>query len=297
MRWLRTQCWPVLWRTINEWQSDDGNRLAASLAYYGVLSLFPLLLVLVSAFGFVQRSWPDMPLRLDVEAFIKSETSPAIAEQLKGGLDDIQRQAGVGGAIGVGILVLAAMGIFSALEDSLYRIWKVPNAPHQGGIWRVVLHVLFHRLKAFVMLFALGLMLVTLFLAMFVLEGVRSHVASWPIPPVTWEWLKLGVGLLVNALFFGLIYKLLAKGPARWSVALLGGLLTACAWELGRQLLAHFLVGNKYNPYGIIGALIAVMLWFYYASTVLLLGAEVVQVVTRRQQEATTPRPNCDRTD
>lgn len=288
MRWLKDHCWPVLWRTIKEWQADDGNRLAASLAYYAVLSLFPLLLCLISAFGFVQRSWPQMPFTVNVVEFIEQETSETVANQLKGGLDDIQRQAGLGGAVGAVILLLAAMGIFSALEDSLYKIWKVANAPHQGGIWRVVLHVLLHRLKAFVMLFALGAMLVVTFLAMFVLDGIRGHVQNWPIPPVAWEWLQLGVGWFVNAVFFTLAYKLLAKGPAKWEVAALGGALAAFAWELGRMLLAQFLVGSKYNPYGIVGALIAVMLWFYYASTILLFGAELVQVVTRRRQEALT---------
>jgi membrane protein len=68
--------------------------------------------------------------------------------------------------------------------------------------------------------------------------------------------------------------------------------LAAVVWEIGRMILAAFLIGNKYSAYGVVGSFIAVMLWIYYASTVVFLGAEYVQVICRRCD----PKPNGEQT-
>jgi membrane protein len=65
----------------------------------------------------------------------------------------------------------------------------------------------------------------------------------------------------------------------RWKEALVGGLLAAIVWAIGKAILLSFLIGEKYSAYGVIGASIGVMLWFYYASAVVFLGAEVVRAL------------------
>jgi membrane protein len=97
----------------------------------------------------------------------------------------------------------------------------------------------------------------------------------------------LGIG--VNALFFGLVYRFMPKRPVGWRRALAGGLLAALLWEIGRQLLTQFLVGSSYTAYGVVGSFILMMLWFNYASMVLLYGAEYVAIGC--QQDAAPCRP------
>ena len=295
--WFTQRIWPTIWRTITEWSDDDGNRLAASMAYYGVLSFFPLLLVLLSIYGFAAKISPA--LQVNLIEWIRDETrSEFLADQVQNVLQEVQTQSIVGGPIGVVGVLLAAIGIFSQLEDAMYRIWKVKNAPKSGGIWWTVWHVLLHRLKAFAMLLVMGLLLMATFFSSFALGTIEKIAAEYVFFADilqwlhdrgginVWHWVHLGLGVTLNSLFFVLIYKLLSKGPVRWHVAILGGFCTALAWEFGRWLLVVFLVGKKYNPYGVIGALLVIMLWFYYASTIVLFGAELIQVITKRKLES-----------
>ncbi len=299
LKLITRRVWPTLWRTICEWSDDDGSRMATSLAYYGVLSFFPMLLVIIAIFGWVTQLWPDLKLQQEglIDEINKTTQNGDLAKLVERVLNEVKSQAILGGPVGVIGVLLASIGIFSQLEDSLYRIWKVKNAPKSGGIWWMVWHVLLHRLKAFAMLLALGVLLMATFFGGFMLAAVEKFAGEWwlatdvldwlhkKIGLDVWRWLHLGVGITLNAVFFTLIYKLLSKGPVRWSVAIIGGFCTSFAWEFGRWLLAWFLVGKKYNAYEVVGALLAIMIWFYYASTILLFGAELIQVISRMKIE------------
>jgi membrane protein len=92
----------------------------------------------------------------------------------------------------------------------------------------------------------------------------------------------------LNALLFTVIYRVLPKQSVRWRDALAGGVLVAIIWEVGQQLLAPLVIGEKYSAYGVVGSFIAVMLWMYYASAVLFIGAEFVQILWRQHRPLTT---------
>jgi membrane protein len=98
---------------------------------------------------------------------------------------------------------------------------------------------------------------------------------------------KYTVGLFV----FTLLLRLLPKAPVRWCDAFHGGLLTAVAWEIGRQVLAIFIARGKYtSAYGVVGAFLAILLWCYYAVTIILLGAEYIHVVRARKRKTRAAR-------
>ena len=87
-----------------------------------------------------------------------------------------------------------------------------------------------------------------------------------------WRLAEIALSAALFWLFFTLIYKSLPKARVRWPEAARGGLLAALLWEATRQLLACFFVGESYTAYGVVGSLIAVMLWIYVASSILFLG-------------------------
>ncbi len=84
-----------------------------------------------------------------------------------------------------------------------------------------------------------------------------------------------------NALLLTVIYKMLPKAPVRWREALGGGVLAAVLWTVGQHVLLYLVVGEKYSAYGVFGALIALMFWFYYASAAVFFGAEFVRALSR----------------
>jgi membrane protein len=185
-------------------------------------------------------------------------------------------------------LLLAAISIFAQFERAFDRVWNIED-PERRGVLAALRSALYERGRAFLMLLGLGLMILVIFFAGLALKGVQKQLQPW-LPEATamlWTAAQFAVSVVLNGLTFALLYRFLPKRPVRWRDALSGGMLVAVSWEIGRQVLATYLIGSKYtNAYGVIGSFLAIMLWVYYASTILLLGCEYVQVVGRRHEAA-----------
>jgi membrane protein len=275
---LREDVWRPLGETVARWQADDGPLLSAAVAYYLALSLFPLLLILVSVLGALARY-------TSVGAGAEEQIIDAIARQGSAELADyvrvtfhrVKEGAGAGGPVGIVTLFVAAMAIFAQFETAFDRIWNVP-ASEAKGLWHKVKHVLLHRLRAFLMLLGIGLFVVAVFVTGLVLSSVHAYAGNViPGGERLWWWIQLAASLVLNAAAFTIVYKALPKVPIRWAEAARGAIVAAVVWEIGRQVLANYVVGEKYTAYGVVGALLAIMLWGYYAAAVIFLGAEYIK--------------------
>ena len=94
------------------------------------------------------------------------------------------------------------------------------------------------------------------------------------------------MGIVLNAVVFTLLYRALPRVRIAWKFAIRGGIVAAGIWEIGRQILASVVIGQHYtSAYGIIGSMLAIMLWIYYAAAVVFVGAEYVEVLRERCHE------------
>ncbi|NQU22359.1 MAG: YihY/virulence factor BrkB family protein [Candidatus Nealsonbacteria bacterium] len=259
--------------------------LAAAMAYYAVLSLFPLLLILISVLGFVLRFSPGaQDAQQQLLELLAENTSAAIAQHVGLVLAEVRMKATVGGPLGVLTLLLAAIGIFTQLERAFDRIWNVEK-PGAKGIVAAVRNVLCHRLRGFLMMLGVGLLIVVAFTAGAVASVVRSLAIGLPHGTMIWSLVEILLSVAVNCLLFTLIYKILPKARVRWVEAVQGAAVAAVLWEVNRQVLAALVIGEKYSAYGIIGSVIALLLWVYLASSILFFGAEYVRVGRGGQDE------------
>lgn len=279
-----------IYTAFNEFQNDDGFLMAAAVSYYVALAFFPLLLILFSGLGFVMRytGW-GRDAQQRVLDFIAEQTSPDMAQQVGEALREVETQALISGPIGIGALLLTAMAIFVNFEYAFDRIWN-REQPESQGILGVIKSVLFDRFKAFLMLLALGALILITFVAGLVLSAMLSmagEVAGGYAP--IWQWSEVLLTVVLNTFLFTAIFRWLPKVPVSWAHAAQGGVLTAVTWEIGRQILSAFVITDQYTAYGVIGALIAIMLWSYYAMTVLFVGAEYVQVVRADAEKDAQP--------
>lgn len=286
LRWIIRSFWPRVWAAANKWLEDDGPTWAASLGYYAVFSFFPVILVLLSGVGFVLKFSPQPELQpKQLVKLIGQQTSPQLAEQitklLNSVLSGVQSKASGGGAIGLAVLVFAAIGVFTQLEAAFGRIWNIYADPNRKtGLWAAVKNALFVRLRAFLMLLATGALVLLAFIATTVVTAIvhRFDQMLFGLGPMLLRVASIVVGGVLNTLCFALLYRFLPKRRVLWRHALGGAVVTGIAWEIGRQLLALFLASGSYSAYGIIGSLIVLMLWCYYGSIVLLFGAEFVEI-------------------
>jgi membrane protein len=267
--------WTTLAAALAHWNRDEGFLLSAAMAYYAAVSLFPLLLVLIAGLGMLLRLAAMEGAEQQILNAVADTAGPWLSAQLGRLLAGVQRQAVVGGPLGVAGLVLAAVGMFAQFDGMLERIWDAPRAARPG--LRGALHrALVDRLLAFCVLLAVGGLVVLVFVCDLALATASRYIAGVPGGHAVGHLAQGGVTLLLNAAALAVIYKVLPRARVRWRHALAGAALVAVAWKAGQYVLAAVVIGEKFTAYGLVGTFLAVMLWVYYASATLFFGAEVV---------------------
>ncbi len=248
---------------IKKFGDDQGGQLAALVAYYGFVSLFPLLLVLVTVLGFVLQGDPGEYKRILDGALGQF---PIVRGQLQ-----LQPLTGssVGLAIGVVGSLLAGMGITGATQNAFNRIWGVPfkNRPN----------FLFAHLRGIGMLALLGtLSIVSTTAAGFV--GSNSHAAPAVIAGVL-------VAFAFNLALFMTAFKLLTAVDVSWRELLPGVIVAAVFWQL-LQLLGGFYVDHELKRtgplYGVFALVLGLLAWLYLGAQLTIFAAEINVVRVRR---------------
>jgi len=266
------------------WNDDNGSLMAAGVAYYGALSFFPLLLTLISGVGLIlQFTAAGQNAEQQLLEAVGNQMSARLEQHIATALDQVRSGANTGGPVGLLTLLFGAMAIFVHFEAAFDVIWNV-QPPESKGMLAAVRRVVFHRGMAFVMLLGLGVILIAVQVAGVALAAAAEFSDSvLPGANRVWNYGQMAFPFVVNTAIFTLVYRFLPKTRVAWKEAAQGGLFAGIAWEIGRQVLTHFLVGTKYSSaYGVVGSFIAVMLWIYYAVTILFLGAEYIQTICER---------------
>ncbi|MEX0677245.1 MAG: YihY/virulence factor BrkB family protein [Pirellulales bacterium] len=288
------QALSILQTTVTRWSRNDGNLLAASMAYYAAFSFFPLLLVLMSALGFALKvSTSAQSAKQQLLDFVGQSTAPALADEVSRLLAGVQINAGSVTLVGWLILLLAAIGIFSQLESAFDRLWHAAGRSDRG-VRAAIRNALWNRLKAFLTLLGLGVVLIVAFVAELILTAFRNwgeeEQLFWTSSLV--PWLHVVTSVALNALVVSMVFKMIPRAMVRWRHAVTGGIAVAVVWQIGSQILSRFVVGGHYvTAYGIVGSFIAMMLWVYCASILLFLGAQLVQVLGHPEESPAEPPP------
>ena len=285
------QLWGLIEKTVTRWTRNDGNLLAASMAYYAAFSFYPLLSVLLSTLGYVLRfSASAQNAREQLLEFLSQSMSPQLADEVGRLLSGVQQRAWSGLFMSL-ILLIGAIGIFSQLEAAFDRLWHAVT-PHDKGVRAAVVNALWNRLKAFLTLIGLGIVVILAFVAQLLLSGVQNWALeenlAWTY--FLWPRLQFVISLTLNTVALTLVFKMIPRMTVRWRHALVGGTAVALSWQIGAHIVSRYIVGGHYTAYGVVGSFIAMMLWVYCASILLFLGAQLVQVLGH-PEENVTPLP------
>jgi membrane protein len=270
-----------------------GTTLAAAIAYYLAFSLFPLMLVLVAGIGWAFRATAaghDAQQR--VMAAIAEQASPTLRDQMEAAFNAVEQKAAAGGSLGIVVLIVASVAIFTQLDYAFDQIWDRPSSGAQG-IRGWIGNLVFVRLKALLMLIGVGAFVIAVMIASLVWQGVESAVASTVEAPA---WVRQStqpvLHIALNFLAFTTLYAFVPKTHVRAKAAFAGGALAALLWEVGRQVLAAYVLRrNLPTAYGVIGSFMAIMLWTYYAMIVILFGAAYAKLVNDEGTTVKLDRP------
>lgn len=266
-------------QTFREWQEDDVPRLAAALSYYIAFALAPLLVIAIAVAGFVLQ---EAYVREEVLSLITTSISPSAAEFVAELMDNINKPASgiLSTILGVGALLLGALGAFDQLKASLNIVWNVQAKDKPSGIKGLV----FGKLLSFGMVLMVGFLLMVSLILGTVLSGLEAYsLRLFPAAEVILRIISLTVSFVVTVVVFAMLYRFLPDIKLHWRDVWVGALMTAILFTVGRFLLGLYLANSgTANAYGAAGSFVLIMLWINYSSQIVLFGAEFTQVFSRR---------------
>lgn len=269
----------MLLATFNGFIIDKGLKLSASLSYYTVFSIAPLLILIISL---VSVFYGDDAMQDKIVPQISELVGEKAAIQIQEMIQNLQLSGKTGIAVVIGIttLVIGATTVFLEIQDSINMIWRVRAKPKKG--W---LKMLKNRFLSFSLIISLGFLL----LASLVINGVilaLQNKLSQYFPNTTifiFDIINLGVTFLVISFLFGIIFKFLPDVKIPWKSVRIGAFFTALLFMLGKYFIGIYIEkAGTASAYGAAGSLIIILLWVYYISAILYFGAEFTQVYAEK---------------
>ena len=270
---------------LQAWWDDDALRLGASLAYYTLFAIAPILLVATAIAGMV---FGAEAVRGEIVGQLDSLTGPEGARAVQSLLEGAsQRRTGIfATAFGGVAFVVAATGAFLELQSALNTIWRV--TPRPGANLRAFL---LDRVRSFGLVVAVGFLLMVSLAVTAAIAALNGWLARYaPSIPLLWSGVSMFVSLIVTTALFALLFRFLPDVRLRWRDVMTGALATAVLFTIGQQLIGLYLgQSSMSSSYGAAGSVMILLLWVYYSCQILLLGAEFTRVYA--EHSGTTPAP------
>jgi membrane protein len=263
---------------LNAWWDDDALRLGASLAYYTLFAIAPILLVATAVAGMV---FSGDAVRGEIvgqlDHLVGREGARAVQSLLEGAS---QRRTGILATVfGSITFVVAATGAFLELQGALNTIWRVKPHPRTN-----LKAFLMNRVRSFGLVVAIGFLLMVSLAVTAALAAVHGWLARHsPTIPVLWSGISMVVSLVVTSGLFALLFRFLPDVHLRWRDVITGALVTAVLFTIGQQLIGLYLgQSSMASSYGAAGSVMILLLWVYYSCQILLFGAEFTRVYAQR---------------
>jgi membrane protein len=275
LRLRRAEIGALLKETGNAWIDDNAPRLGASLAFYTLLSLAPILIVVVAvaALAFGQKAAQGQ-LIWEIQNLVGTEGARAIQGLIQSASKPATGTTAT--VLGVLTLVLGASAVVVELRDALNTIWHVPAATFSS--LRTFLRLARERFYLFGLILGVGfLLLVSLALN----AAIAALGSLLPAPESVLHLAVFVISFLVITFLFAAIYKFLPDVQLKWSDVIVGACFTSLLFTIGKELIGIYLGKASFgSTYGAAGSLVIVLVWVYYSSQLFFFGAEFTKIYT-----------------
>ncbi|WP_158798975.1 YihY/virulence factor BrkB family protein [Pedobacter sp. L105] len=259
----------ILKAAFNGFMNDLALKYSASLAYYTLFSLAPLLLLLISLAGiFLGKDASQGKIFAEINDIVGADSAKSIQDMIT----HLQTSGKsiISVIIGIVTLIIGATTVFGEIQESINLIWQVKPKPKVAWIKLVK-----NRLLSGSMIVTLGFLLLVSFIINGALLALSSHLETF-LPAVTvilFNMINLAISFIVIAVLFGVIFKVLPDANIKWRDVRSGAIFTAVLFMIGRLVIGIY-ISNTSSSYGAAGSLIVILLWIYYTAAILYFGAE-----------------------
>ena len=278
----------VLRATVSGFREDHGIRLAASLAFFSLFSLAPLLLITVSVAGFVVGEGA-------ARAYVLRGIGSLLGARGEEALGSLLDQAAavevttLGTMLTVATLVVGAVAAFVELKDAMNAVWDAePRQRRRGVVGFLRDRVLSVGALLTVAFLSLSSLVLTAGLAAFG-DELRSRFA---LPAAVWVGVNAAIALAATTILFAILFKFLPDAKIAWRDTWVGATATAVMFLVGQVVIGVSLSSTAaVSVYGAAGSLVLVLLWLFYSAIIFFLGAEFVQAWSSRFGDGVRPQP------
>ncbi|MFS4446544.1 YihY/virulence factor BrkB family protein [Maribacter sp. 2307UL18-2] len=265
--------------TYKAWDADNPFRLSAVVAYYAVLSLPGLLVIIINLVGSV---WGVEIVQGQLTDEISGALGRDAADSIQSMMIETQNEnrSTIASILGIGTLIFGATGVFYHLQLSLNQIWKVEPDPKS-----TFLKMLIDRARSFAFIVAIGFLLLVSFLVTTAISALNGYLRSVLPDAIVYIAFMLDfvVSVGIISVLFALIFRYLPDTKIRWKTVWIGALITAILFVFGKSLLGlYFGKADPGSTYGAAGTIVLVLLWVSYSCLILFFGAEFTYVYSKR---------------
>jgi len=270
--------WRLLRESVEAFIADDALSRGASISFYTITSIGPVLFIVVAIAGLV---FGGDAARGAIASQLSGLMGRASADLVQTALESASgKSSGIlASIVGAITLLITASGVFGEMQSALNAIWK---AQPQGT---TVSRLMLARAASLGLVAALGFLLLVSLVISAILSGLSSYInAVLPFGALILQILNFVISFALISVLFAAIYKVLPDVKLYWADVLVGAVTTALLFNLGKFLIGLYLSHSAVaSSYGAAGALIIIMSWIYYSVQIFLLGAEFTKIYASRR--------------
>lgn len=261
--------WPVVTMAFEGWSRHRCARLGAALAYYSVLSLGPLLLIVTSIAGlFFGQDAVRGTVMANLREHMGETGSQAVSALLQGASS--QGTGLFAAATGTVLLIVGALGVVVQLKDALNTIWEVE--PNTHATWWAALRSYLVSLSGVLvlgLLLAVSLVVTTTVTAVLQWAGAGSS-------PLLWQAITFVISSAILTILFAFLFRLFPDADVAWNDVWPAAITTAILFQVGTLAISLY-VGTQSltSTYGAAASVVVLLIWVYYSAQIVLLGAEL----------------------
>jgi membrane protein len=260
---------------FSDFGEDKVMKYSASLAYYTVFSIAPLLVIVISVSSiFFGREAVQGQIFDQINGLVGDEAAIQIQEMI--GKTHRTGQSFIASVISGIILVIGATGIFTEIQDSINSIWGLKSKPKRGFI-----KLILTRLISFSLIISLGfILMVSLVLNAFI-AAVSTRLGQ--VFPGSGVVFVTVVDQVLSFVIITFLFKVLPDAKIKWKDVSRGAIATGLLFIIGRYAINLYVASSNIgNTYGAAGSIIILMVWVYYTAVILYFGAEFTKVYAAR---------------
>lgn len=277
--------WVLTRDTVDGFIEDGALSRGASIAYFTLFSIAPVLLVVVAIAGLVfGQDAAEGAIVDQVSAMMGRDTAQALQAMVESAAQP--REGIIASVIGIVVLIVATTGVFGEVQTAMNEIWKATPA-RRSTLTRLVRA----RLASLGLVVTAGFLLTVSLATSAALAGFSTYLrAVFPAAETVLNVIDLVVSALLIAGLFAAMFKVLPDAPITWRDVGIGALVSTVLFEGGKYAIA-FYVGqsNVASSYGAAGALIVLLVWIYYSAQIFLVGAEFSKAFAHRYGSHANP--------